>query len=84
MRLDLFLKKVRLIKRRAIAKQLIESGVVRIQGEKTKPSKNVYPGMRIKLGDITYEITAIPDKEIIKNEGVKYYKVIEDAWDNSG
>ncbi len=84
MRLDLFLKKVRLIKRRAIAKQLIERGLVKIKGEKTKPSKDVYPGMKINLGDITYEITAIPDKEIIKNEGVKYYKVIEDDWDNSG
>ncbi len=79
MRLDLFLKKVRLIKRRTIAKELIERGVVTVKGEKTRPSKSVCPGMKIKLGDITYEITAIPDKEIIKNknEGDKYYKVVE-------
>ncbi len=83
MRLDLFLKKTRIIKRRSLAKEFIERGVVTIEGERSKPSKNVHKGMKIKLGDITYEIISIPEREIVNNEGDKYYKVMNDR-DYSG
>lgn len=77
MRLDLFLKKVRIIKRRSAAKELIDKGVITISGEKVKPSKIVHKGMRIMIGDSIYEITEIPEREIRRNEGGKYYKAID-------
>jgi len=46
MRIDKFLKVSRLIKRRTIAKELAEAGVVSINGKKAKPSEEV------KLGDV--------------------------------
>ena len=77
MRLDLFLKKVRIIKRRSAAKELIDKGVVTILSEKVKPSKIVHKGMRIMIGDSIYEITEIPERKIRRNEGGKYYKAID-------
>jgi len=83
MRLDLFLKKVGIIKRRTIAKALIEKGTVSIVDRSIKPSMSVYIGMKIKIGEKIYEIIAIPEKMIRNNEGDKYYRVIDD-WDYSG
>lgn len=83
MRLDLFLKRVRIVKRRQVAKELIEKGMVLIEGEKVRPSKIVREGMDITVRNTTYRITKIPDREIERNEGERYYKVLND-WDNSG
>jgi ribosomal 50S subunit-recycling heat shock protein len=68
MRLDLFLKKTALIKRRTIAKEIIELGKVTINGKTTKPSYDVKSGdiLLLKLGIKTIEAKAII--EIIKNK----------------
>lgn len=49
MRLDLFLKETRLIKRRTIAKQLCEMGKVSINGKISKPSSEVKEGDIVSL-----------------------------------
>lgn len=49
MRLDLFLKETRLIKRRTIAKQLCELGKVSINGKVSKPSSDVKEGDIVTL-----------------------------------
>ena len=41
MRLDLFLKKTSLIKRRAVAKEIVERGMVTINSKVAKPSSDV-------------------------------------------
>lgn len=52
MRLDLLLKQTQLIKRRTIAKQLIEMGKVLVNEKETKPSYEVKEGdlLTLKLG----------------------------------
>ena len=45
MRLDLFLKKTHLVKRRELSRELCEEGMVRVNGVPRKPSHEV------KLGD---------------------------------
>ncbi len=49
MRLDLFLKTGRLVKRRALAQELCEAGRVLVNGCPAKPAKAVRPGDRITL-----------------------------------
>ena len=50
MRLDKYLKLTRIIKRRTVAKDAGESGIVSINGKVAKPSTQV------KIGDIVYAI----------------------------
>lgn len=83
MRLDLFLKKTRIIKRRTVAKKLIEEGLVKVNGRLSKPSKTIHPEMIIEIDTKKYRVKKIPKREIRKNEGEKYYKVIDDR-NNTG
>ena len=46
MRLDKFLKVSRLIKRRTVAKEMVDAGRIRVNG---KPAK---PGLEVKVGDV--------------------------------
>lgn len=48
-RLDLFLKASRLIKRRAIAREMCDNGRVLLNGHDAKPAKEVKPGDVITL-----------------------------------
>ncbi len=49
MRLDLFLKSGRIVKRRAIARELCDSGRVLVNNREAKPGKEVRPGDRITI-----------------------------------
>ena len=61
MRLDLFLKETRIIKRRTIAKEYCDRGLVTSNGKVVKPSYEVKNGdnLDIKLGAKVLSITAI-------------------------
>jgi ribosomal 50S subunit-recycling heat shock protein len=48
-RLDLFLKTSRLIKRRTVARETCEKGGILVNGLEAKPAKEVKPGDRITL-----------------------------------
>lgn len=64
MRVDLFLKTSRLVKRRTIAQELCESDRALVNGRASKPSKEVKPGDRITLlfnsKSVELEIIALP------------------------
>ncbi len=49
MRLDLFLKNSRLVKRRTIARDMCEKGRVLVNGLQAKPAKEVKQGDRITM-----------------------------------
>ena len=53
MRLDLFLKTSRLIKRRSLARELCDAGRVLINGHESKPAKEVKQGDIITLKFLT-------------------------------
>lgn len=63
MRIDLFLKNSRIIKRRTVAKQACESGRVLLNGKEAKPGQEVEVGdiIEIKFGDSSpkYKVTEI-------------------------
>lgn len=78
MRIDLFLKTSRLLKRRAIAKEACDRELVSVNGKAVKPSFEVKAGDRIfiKLG--TRRITVTVMSTETKNYA-DMYKVTEEA-----
>ena len=81
MRIDKFLNTTNILKRRSVAKDLLENHLVSINGDTIKASRNV------KIGDIIeikfleyskkYEVLMIPTtKTISKNQKQAYIKEI--------
>ena len=73
MRLDLFLKETRIIKRRTIAKEYCDRGLVLVNDKVSKPSLEVKNGdiIDIKLGAKILQIKAIVEPGN-KKEKVSY------------
>jgi ribosomal 50S subunit-recycling heat shock protein len=63
-RLDLFLKASRLVKRRAIAQEMCAAGRILVNGAPAKPAKEVRPGDELRLSyltrSISVEVLALP------------------------
>ncbi|RDU59127.1 RNA-binding S4 domain-containing protein [Helicobacter marmotae] len=81
MRVDKFLSSVNILKRRSIAQDMCENGVVSINGIVAKSSKEVRIGDIITLKYLTYsktyEVLALPlSKTIPKSQSSQYYKEI--------
>ena len=79
MRLDLFLKKSGLIKRRTVAQELCDTGRVLVNGRVARPAKEVKPGDGIVLvfstRSVQLEVLAIPAAKQ-KSAVVHPYRVI--------
>ena len=73
MRLDLFLKETRIIKRRTIAKEYCDRGLVMVNSKTAKPSYEVKNGdeIDVKLGSKLLSIVAIIEPGS-KKEKVSY------------
>lgn len=73
MRLDLFLKDSRIIKRRTIAKEFCERGLVKVNDKIAKPSFEIKGGeiITIKFGDNEFSIISKVDK-VGKKERASY------------
>jgi ribosomal 50S subunit-recycling heat shock protein len=78
-RLDLFLKASRLVKRRAAAQEACDAGRVRLNGYEAKPAKEVKSGDRITLlynaKSIELEVLDMPVSSK-KNDPGQLYRVI--------
>ncbi len=79
MRIDKYLSSVNLVKRRTIAQDMVKSGVVFVNGNCAKPSKEVRPGDEIEIrylkGTKRYEVLKIPTtKTIPKSARDEYVK----------
>ena len=61
MRLDLFLKTSRLVKRRTVAQELCDAGRVLVNGAAAKPAKEVRPGdiLTVAFSSRTVEIEVL-------------------------
>jgi ribosomal 50S subunit-recycling heat shock protein len=79
MRLDLYLSKVGLIKRRARAKELATCGLIEINGRIIKPSYEIKIGDIIKIGGkdmLMAEALKIPSGNVKKEDRESYFKNI--------
>jgi len=81
MRLDKYLKISRLIKRRTVAKELADSGVVSINGKKAKPADELklgdVIGLRLGRREIRARVISIPDKPG-KGDDQPMYEIVLD------
>jgi len=82
MRLDLFLKKTAIIKRRTIAKEIVERELVSINGKIAKPSSEVKDGdtIHLKLGNREVDVKAII--EIRKDKEWPSFEVLKETKNN--
>ncbi len=79
MRIDKFINVVNITKRRAVASDMLKEGVVRLNGAKPKPAKEVKVGDKIDiiyLDEIeSFEVLAIPTtKSTPKSKQNEYVK----------
>lgn len=80
MRLDVFLKASGLIKRRTIANELCDRGLVLVNGTKGKAGRTIKEGdiIDLKIGRYSYkvEILSIPEKKV-NRLGEENFRIIE-------
>ncbi|EFM39015.1 S4 domain protein [[Eubacterium] yurii subsp. margaretiae ATCC 43715] len=80
MRLDKYLKLTRIIKRRTVAKDAGESGIISVNGKVAKPSKEVNIGdiIEIQFPKSSYRVRVLDIKEHLKKEEAEsMYEVLE-------
>ena len=73
MRLDKFLKVSRIIKRRTVAKEACDKGIVTINGKVAKSSSEVNIG---DLLEIKFKINEIRE-HVLKNDAKEMYEIVE-------
>ncbi|KPV40659.1 hypothetical protein AN478_05720 [Thiohalorhabdus denitrificans] len=88
MRLDLFLKTTRLIKRRPLAKEAAEAGCIRRNGRPAKAGDEVKAGDRLVIDlanrHVEVEVLAEPPKQVRKDEVDRYIRVLSANEGSSG
>ncbi|MCG6522695.1 RNA-binding S4 domain-containing protein [Vibrio parahaemolyticus] len=80
MRLDKFLKVSRIIKRRTVAKDACDKGIVTINGKVAKSSSEVNIGdtLEIQFGEKKMKFRGGEVKEhVLKNDAKEMYKILE-------
>ncbi len=83
MRIDLFLKLSRVVKRRSQAKELCDEGVVRINGKVAKSSKEVREGDVVEIDSVMrylkFKVNRVPTgKNVSKKEARELIEIQED------
>nr|WP_320133234.1 S4 domain-containing protein [uncultured Holophaga sp.] len=82
LRLDLFLKKTHLLKRRELARELCEEGMVRINGTPRKASAEVKAGDELAFPiynrALRVRILAVPEGNVAKSEQWSFVEILED------
>jgi ribosomal 50S subunit-recycling heat shock protein len=80
MRLDLFLKKVFIIKQRETAKQLCDGGYVKVNGIAAKPARDVRVSDLIVVetaqGMESYRVLMVPNGNVRKDEVGQYCELV--------
>ena len=81
MRLDKYLKVSRLIKRRTVANEVSDSGRVYVNGNISKPAKQINIGDIIKIEyanrSVTARVLRVPENNVSIQEAPTLYELIE-------
>ncbi len=83
MRLDKFLKVSRIIKRRPVAKEVCDSGKIKINSRTAKAGSVVKPGdmLEIEMGTKTLTIKILEVKDNVPaKEAASLYEVVEETY----
>lgn len=84
MRLDKFLQVSRIVKRRTLANELCDQGLVFVNGQRAKAARKVRPGDLITIdfgtkGRLTVQVIRVPEGRVSKGEGADLYRIISDS-----
>ncbi|MBN1503965.1 MAG: RNA-binding S4 domain-containing protein [Candidatus Eisenbacteria bacterium] len=79
MRIDVFLKKVCVVKSRSLAAKLCDEGKVLIDGRPAKSSKEVKVGDEVSVThgphELAFCVLALPEGNVSKAQATSYYRV---------
>lgn len=82
MRLDVFLKTSRLVKRRTVAKEMCDDGRVTVGGAPAKPGREVKPGDVITIEGsrrvVDAEVVEIPAGNVTKERAAELYRIVSE------
>jgi ribosomal 50S subunit-recycling heat shock protein len=80
MRVDVYLKLARLVKRRTVAQEMIRLGAVRVDGRPVKPSGEVRKGARLAVAfpRRLLVVEVLCDDEQLLRRGGEPYLVVEE------
>ncbi|MCK4857584.1 MAG: hypothetical protein KAT58_06435 [candidate division Zixibacteria bacterium] len=88
MRIDQFLQKVGVVKRRSIAKTLCDNGAVQLNGRKVKPAQAVAAedilSVKFPTKLCTYTILQIPSGNVKKESRDQYIKLTSEEHFHEG
>ena len=79
MRVDDYLSTVGVVKRRTVAKELGQNGLITINGQRAKPATNINVGDVIHIKgnrSVTVEVLEVPAGSVPKDKRDKYFKTI--------
>ncbi len=80
MRLDLYLSRVGIIKRRSVAREMADNGLIKLNGNRSKPSSTIKIGDIIRIGGnrpTTVEVKGLPVGNVKKEARADYFKILE-------
>ncbi len=84
MRLDLFLKKTRLLKRREMARELCDEGMVRVNGAPRKASFEVKAGDQLDFPIfnrlLKVQILGLPESSVSRSDQWSFVEILEEKW----
>ena len=82
MRLDIYLKRCCLIKRRSEAKRACDNGIVTVDDAPAKAGREVRPGQRVTIAFLDryleVEVLDLPQGNVSKADAKKYHRVVRD------
>lgn len=80
MRLDVFLNTCCIVKRRTEAKRACDNGIVTVDGQVTKASREVAVGQHVHIAftdrHLEFEVLDVPTGNVSRKNAAKYYHVL--------
>lgn len=82
MRLDVFLNKCCLVRRRSEAKRACDNGIVTVDGQVAKASRVVLAGQIVCVSFLDrlleFEVLAVPQGNVSRKNASEFYEIIRD------
>lgn len=82
MRLDLFLKKTRVVHQRSEAKAICDAGAARVDGRVVKAAYEVQPEDRVELvlehRTLLVRVVAVPHGNVARSDAGRYVEILAD------
>jgi len=82
MRLDVFLNKCCIVKRRTEAKRACDNGIVTVDDHVSKASRELVAGQRVQIAFtdrlLEFEVLAVPEGNVARKDASSYYRILRD------